>query len=347
MLLMTHLLYIGNYFNSRRSNVSPIHVLGTLLETEGYVVHYSSRKLHKILRLMDMLYSCFKYKRCVSLVLIDTYSTLNFYYALCCSQWCRILGLRYVCNLHGGNLPQRLKHNPRLCHLIFAHATYNVAPSLYLKNAFEYHGYPHVVYIPNTIEIKNYPFSRRVFDTPKLLWVRSFAKLYNPEMAVQVLKSLQDQGYDAELCMVGPDSDGTLRHVRQLAQSLGVTVTFKGKLTKAEWTDLSKAYNVFINTTNFDNTPVSVIEAMALGLPVVSTNVGGMPFLIKDQEQGLLVPANDANAMTDAIIQLFKAPEQREAMIANARQLTEQFDWQEVKGLWNAVIYQKKETSSP
>jgi glycosyltransferase involved in cell wall biosynthesis len=238
-------------------------------------------------------------------------------------------------------LPHRLKHNPYLCDLTFTHARYNVAPSLYLKNAFEFHGYTKVVHIPNTIEIDRYPLSPRPFDRPKLLWVRSFTKLYNPEMAVRVFHALLRKGHQAELCMVGPDSDGSLAEVRQLAQALKVPVIFTGKLSKTEWIERSKAYNVFINTTNFDNTPVSVIEAMALGLPIVSTNVGGMPFLVEHQKHGLLVPPNDVPAMAEAILQLFEFPEQRQLMIANARQLTEQFDWQKVKPLWNAVLNQK------
>jgi glycosyltransferase involved in cell wall biosynthesis len=99
---------------------------------------------------------------------------------------------------------------------------------------------------------------------------------------------------------------------------------------------------VFINTTNFDNTPVSVIEAMALGLPIVSTNVGGMPFLIEDRKQGLLVPPNDVTAMVNAILQLFDSPELRGLLIAHARQHVEHFDWHTVKSLWDAVIHQKK-----
>jgi len=338
---MISLLYIGNYLNSKRSNVSNIHVLGGLLEAEGHVVHYSSKQEHKVLRLLDMLYSCFTYRNRVGMVLIDTYSTQNFYYAFLCSQLCRLLKLPYSCNLNGGNLPYRLKRFPKLSQMVFAHSRYNVAPSLYLKNAFEFHGHPNVIHIPNTIEITKYPLSSRPFDQPKLLWVRSFAKLYNPELAVRVLHALIQKGYQAELCMVGPDSDGSLAEVKQLAQALKVKVTFTGKLSKTEWIGLSKAYNVFINTTNYDNMPVSVIEAMALGLPVVSTHVGGMPFLIKTKEQGILVPPNDVPAMADAILQLFEFPEQRQVMIANARQLTEQFDWQAVKPLWHAVLNQK------
>ena len=198
-----------------------------------------------------------------------------------------------------------------------------------------------MVYIPNTIELKKYPFDSRAFDQPKLLWVRSFAQIYNPELAVKVLKVLLDEGYTASLCMVGPDSDGTLAEVQHLAKALNVDVTITGKLSKAEWITLSQSYNVFLNTTNFDNTPVSVIEAMALGLPIVSTNVGGMPFLIADQVQGLLVPPENENAMAHAIIRLFEQPELRQILRTNARQKVEQFDWQQVKSLWAAILEQK------
>ncbi|MFC4721212.1 glycosyltransferase family 4 protein [Geojedonia litorea] len=335
---MKTLLYIGNYLQSKRNNVSSIHVLGPLFESEGYRVIFRSSKVNKGLRLGAMLWACVRYRKQVDLVLIDTYSTLNFYFALLSSQLCRLLGLPYICCLNGGNLPHRLKQNPYLSNLIFKHAKCSVAPSLYLKNAFEFHGYTNVEFIPNTVDLQHYPFEDRTFDVPKLLWVRSFSKIYNPQLAVRVLKSLQDQGYKANLCMVGPDSDGSLEAVQALASHLGVAVSITGKLTKAEWISLSKDYNVFINTTNYDNTPVSVIEAMALGLPVVSTHVGGMPFLIEHGVHGLLVPPEDVEAMCTAIVSLFKDSKQREHLIAAARQRVEQYDWQQVRLLWHEVI---------
>src|SRR5690606_944714 len=262
----------------------------------------------------------------------------NFYYALLVSQLCRILKLPYMPILRGGNLPHRLQHSPKLSKRIFQHAAQNIAPSLYLKEAFEAKGYTNVTYIPNSIQLTNYPLTSRRFDEPKLFWVRSFASLYHPQLAVRVLKALRDRGINAQLCMVGPDSDGSLAEVKDLAKSLSVPVSFTGKLTKAEWTTLSKDYNVFINTTNFDNTPVSVIEAMALGLPVVSTNVGGMPYLISHNVDGLLVPPKDVEAMVNAILQLFEDASKGEKLIINARNKVEGFDWEIVKGLWREVL---------
>ena len=83
-------------------------------------------------------------------------------------------------SLNGGNLPKRLKNNPFFCKLIFNNAYKNVSPSQYLKDAFEGFGYYNIHYIPNTIELEKYQFKIRQIDTVKLLWVRSFSKIYNP-----------------------------------------------------------------------------------------------------------------------------------------------------------------------
>ena len=315
-----------------------MQTLGALLEQEGYHITMASSKSNMLLRLLAMVWTTFKQRNTADVVLIDTYSTLNFYYAYVISQLCRFWKLNYIPILHGGNLPSRLTRNPLLSRAIFKFAYCNVAPSTYLKIAFEASGYTNVIHIPNVIDIRQYPFQTRAHEQPHLLWVRSFAKLYHPEMAVRVLKGLQDKGLKATLCMVGPDRDGTLSTVEQLATDLSVHVTFTGKLSKSEWIRLSKDYNVFINTTNFDNTPISVIEAMALGLPVVSTNVGGLPYLIDHGTDGLLVPANEVSAMVMAIERLFEDAPLRLAIINKARLKAEHFDWATVKQLWKDVL---------
>ena len=335
---MKNLVYVGNHLQNSQTNLSYSAVLGPLLEQGGYEVRYTSNKTNKVLRLWDMLWTTFISRKKTDLVLIDTYSTQNFYYAVLVSQLCRLLKLPYVPILHGGNLPNRLKSSPKLSKGLFKHAYSNVSPSLYLKESFEAFGYENVVYIPNTISLENYPQHNRTYNIPRPLWVRSFSEIYNPTLAVKVLHELRQRGYDATLCMVGPDGDGSLAEVKALAERLNVSIIFTGKLTKTEWIALSKDYNVFLNTTNFDNMPVSVIEAMALGLPVVSTNVGGMPYLIEDGVNGLLVPANDKMAMVDAICSLFEDVDRTETMVVRAREKVEGFDWGRVRGLWEALL---------
>ncbi|RBP27177.1 glycosyltransferase involved in cell wall biosynthesis [Oceanihabitans sediminis] len=331
---MKNVLYIGNNLRNQQSNTSSIQVLGALLEKEGFAMYYASSKQNKVLRLLDMARSCISLSDRVDVVFIDTYSTLNFYYAVVVSQLCRVLKLPYIPILHGGNLPSRLADSPFLSNLVFKHAYKTVSPSLYMVEAFKEAGYEGVKYIPNSIEIEKYAFKERDFSDVRMLWVRSFSEIYNPCLAVRVLKQLQDAGVSASLCMVGPDADGSLEAVQQLAKDLQVSVRFTGKLPKEEWISLSEDYNVFINTTNFDNMPVSVIEAMALGLPVVSTNVGGMPYLITDKKDGLLVAPEDAAAFVGAIQQLVAHPEASREMALAARKKVEAFDWEVVKEEW-------------
>jgi glycosyltransferase involved in cell wall biosynthesis len=254
------------------------------------------------------------------------------------SQLCRLFKLKYLPILHGGNLEKRLNKNPKLSGLVFNNAYKLIAPSKFLKSVFFNYGYNDVLHIPNTIKIDNYEFLNRKIDIIKLLWVRSFSSIYNPSLALEVLKSLIEKNYKAELVMVGPDVDGTYKRVKNLAEQFSLKVNFTGKLSKSKWIELSKDYNVFINTTNYDNTPVSLIEAMALGLPIVSTDVGGLPYLISNREDALLVPPNNVNTMVDAIIELVDNDMMREKLINNSRAKAETFDWNVVKSKWEALL---------
>jgi glycosyltransferase involved in cell wall biosynthesis len=157
-------------------------------------------------------------------------------------------------------------------------------------------------------------------------------------MAIDVIEKVISHYPKIELCMVGPENGFTVEDLKKYAKNKKINVIFTGKLSKAEWIELSKDFDIFINTTHFDNTPVSLIEALALGLPVVSTNVGGIPYLVKDRETAILVNDSDAQAMADAITELIKNPELAQKLAANGRKLAEQFDWHIVKNQWKEIL---------
>ena len=332
------LLYIGNQLSNKRGTVTTIDSLTFLLRAEGYDIVTASKIKNKALRLLDMLWQTFKSRNNVDVVLIDTYSTQNFQYAVAVATICRVFQISYVPILHGGNLPNRLKKSPKLSKKLFNGAKTNIAPSNYLLEAFKKEGYTNLTYIPNTIEIKNYTFKLRKNIQPKLLWVRSFAELYNPIVALEIVEALVTKNIDVELCMVGPEKDGSLERCKKIVEEKNLPITFTGLLKKETWIELSKDYDIFINTTNFDNTPISVMEAMALGLPVISTNVGGLPYLIEHYKTGVLVPPNNVNVFVEAIIQLLSNPEQTESISNNARAAVEQFDWKVVKKKWDEFL---------
>lgn len=315
-----------------------MNTLSNLFEEEGYRVIRSSRKQNKLMRILDMCSTVCKYSRTANYILIDTFSTLNFYYAVIVSQLARVLRLKYVPILHGGNLPNRLKNNPFLCSLLFKNSYRNIAPSMYLKSHFENSNYK-TEYIPNVIQIKDYPYKERKVLSPNILWVRAFDKIYNPQMAIETLNIIKNKFPEASLCMVGPEKDDSFEDCKNLVEkySLESSVTFTGVLKKEEWHHLSENYDIFINTTNIDNTPVSVIEAMALGLPIVSTNVGGIPFLIENGKDGVLVPCDDAEQMSTEITKL--VGRNATSMTTRAREKAEGFDWKRIVEKWNAILH--------
>ena len=332
---MKKILYIGNKLSEKGKTESTIDTLEADLKSLGFQVNSVSSYRSIILRFLDMLWAVFKHRKTVDYVLIDTYSTLSFYYAYFVSQLCRGFKLNYIPILHGGELPKRLVKSPKLSKAVFKHAFKNVAPSLYLKSNFEFNN---VVYIPNSIKIEDYKFQKKTYESIKLLWVRSFSEIYNPSLAIHILKALKNENIDAELCMIGPEKDGSLESTKSLAKSLNVEVEFTGLLSKNDWHKKAEGFNVFINTTTIDNTPVSVIEAMALGLPVVSTNVGGMPFLIENNKDGVLVESNKVEAFVSAIKVLISNVNKTQEMASQARQKVEGYAWNKVKQQWHNLL---------
>ncbi|MET2984702.1 glycosyltransferase family 4 protein [Aureibaculum conchae] len=334
-----NILYIGNNLTSKTKYNSSLTTLSNLLKSDGHKVYLSSNKSNKIFRLLDMCFSLIKLHKKVDFVLIDTFSTSNFYYALVTSQVARIYGIKYVPILRGGNLPYRLDNSKKMSKLIFNYSFTNIAPSNYLKHEFEKRGLK-AKFIPNILEIDSYNFKQREVIKPNLLYVRAFAELYNPTMAIYVFDKIKKDFPDAKLCMVGPDKDNSLIKSKLLAKELDLQndVEFTGVLVKEKWHKKSEDFDLFINTTNFDNTPVSVMEAMALGLPIVSTNAGGLPYLIEDGVDGMLVEKNDVNEMYKSILSLMKDSVKVKKMTMKARNKVEQFDWVYVKEKWNSVL---------
>lgn len=332
------LLYLGNMLSKSGSNVTSIETLGLFLTKESYSVIRSSSKKNQALRLVDMLAAILRHRNKVDVVLIDTYSTLGFWFAYSSARLCQILKIPYIPILRGGDLPERLKKNPDLCQALFKNAKINIAPSAYLMHYFKKAGYSNLTYIPNTIEISKYKFQERSHLSPKLLWVRAFVDIYNPILALKVLEELQKTHPDAELSMVGPFKDETIDECRAYAEENKLPVTFTGGMPKKDWLAYAENFDVFINTTNVDNTPVSVIEAMALGLPVVSTNVGGLPFMLEHQTDALLVKPDSKEEMTSAIQSLLDSSELSQNITAAARAKVEKFDWEVVKHQWFEVL---------
>ncbi|MFZ2338126.1 MAG: glycosyltransferase family 4 protein [Bacteroidales bacterium] len=336
---MISILYAGNKLSRLGYTPGVIETLGPLLEAEGYRVFYAGTKKNQVLRLAEMLFRTLTRGRKANYILIDTYSTSAFWYAYLIGRLANMPGKKYIPILHGGDLPSRIKKSKRACDRLFLKSYVNVAVSGYLEHEFEKAGYKTAV-IPNSIDITEYTFRLRDHTRPQLLWVRSFHRQYNPNMAADVLAELLKSYPDAELCMVGPDKDGSMKEFREYIRQKGIEdhVKITGRLSKEEWIRLSADYDFFINTTNVDNTPVSVIEAMALGMCVISTDPGGIPYLLNDGTDSFLVKSGDHKAMADKISQILSNHDLVASPSEAARHKAESFDWHQVRGKWTELL---------
>jgi len=141
--------------------------------------------------------------------------------------------------------------------------------------------------------------------------------------------------------MNGADKkDGSLEETRQAAETLGVAgrVTLPGPVDKRLVPETLAGADIFLNTSRVDNAPVSVVEAMACGLCIVSTNVGGIPHLAEHEEEALLVPPGDAEAMAGAVARLLREPALASRLSRAARAKAEQFDWSAALPAWEGLL---------
>ncbi|MDH4079250.1 MAG: glycosyltransferase family 4 protein [Nitrospira sp.] len=242
--------------------------------------------------------------------------------------------------LHGGNLPVYAQGRYKRVQHLLQSACAVTTPSAYLFQQMRSHRQD-LVLLPNSLELGKYPFKRRDHPALNLVWLRAFHNIYNPSLAVKVVALLADDFPAVKLVMIGPDKgDGSLESARDLALELGVAdrVIFSGSVPKETTAHWLNGGDIFLNTTRIDNTPVSVVEAMACGLCIVSTNVGGIPYLLKDEHDALLVPADDAVAMAKAVQRFLTEDGLAGRLSMNARRKVEQCDWSTILPKWEQLF---------
>ncbi len=331
-------LLIGNFFGLQGGG-QYCKDLAVQLALRGHRVLSVSHSRPRALRLFAMTFYPWWQRRRFDVAQVDVFSGPSFLWAEAATMALRTARKPFALTLHGGGLPAFAQRYPRRMRKLLCRAAEVTAPSSYLAEAFKPFR-PDVRVIPNAVELSQYPFRQRHVARPIFIWLRAFHRMYDPEMAVHVLGQLVGKYPQTQLTMVGADKDGSLARCRALAAQLKLEghVKFVPAVPRQEVPQLLSSADIFLNTTTVDNTPVSVIEAMACGLCVVSTDAGGMPHLVRDGQEALLVPVGDAAAMVEAIARLLRDPEVAARLSTNARAKAASFDWSAVLPQWEALF---------
>lgn len=335
-----HICFIGSMLGINAGYVTTQgQILAELFAAENqYRVSCVSSRINRITRLSEIITVLILKHRKIDAVLLEVYSGLSFLIAEIVGELCRFLKIPLVMVLHGGNLPDFIAANPRRASITLNKARVLVAPSDFIAEKLAEFGFQ-VRVIPNVVDLNRYNYRKREIIRPQLLWMRSFHEIYNPQMAVAVLSELKKSYPEARLVMAGVDK-GLQAQVKEIAEKLGLekAVRFAGFLDEEKKRDEFSHADIYLNTNRIDNMPVSIVEACASGLPVVATRVGGIPWLIADGENGLLVENENVGEMVKAIKKLLNEPNFTERISRNARNLAERSDWSAVRKAWGKLL---------
>ncbi len=317
---------------------NPGESLAQLLRDEGYRTRITSAYLNPLRRVPDVVRSLIGWRRQIDVVIVMVYSGRAFAMAELAGWLAKRLGKKLVLWLHGGNLPQLATSSPRWVRRVLERGDEIVAPTTFLGDLATRARCP-VRIIPNFVRIHQVDYHRRREVRPRLLWMRTFHEIYQPQMAIRVLASLRRSHAEATLVMAGQEK-GLFEPTRLLAASLGLAdaVRFPGFLDAAGKRRELARHDIFLNTNRIDNTPVSLVEAAAAGLPIVTTDVGGIAHFLRHGESALLVPEGDVEAMADAVDRLLRDPELAQRLSDNGRLLAESCDWRVIGERWKALL---------
>jgi len=304
-------------------------VLAGLLARDGWDVRTASHRVNRWLRLADVATSPWRWRGKVDVLVLLVFSGPAFRLVEAASAAASRLGMPMIFWLHGGNLAEFAGRHPERVRRVLARGRVSVAPSKFLARPFG------ARVIPNVVDLDQYPYRHRPQVAPRLLWMRTFHELYRPDLALRVLERLKVTG--ATLTMAGQDK-GLLAETRRRAAEMGLDVRFPGFLDAEGKRREFAGHDVFLNTNRVDNAPVSILEAAAFGLPVVSTDVGGIPSLLRDGEEALLVSEGDAEAMAAAVLRLLEEPGLAGRLSAAGREVAERSSWPRVRPLWEELL---------
>jgi L-malate glycosyltransferase len=249
----------------------------------------------------------------------------------------RVLGKPVLLNYHSGEAPDHLRRSRLARAVLRRHVDLNVVPSVFLRDVFATFGIPAEI-VANTVDVGEFAYRRRDLTRRPLMLLstRNFEAHYNVQCTLRAFAMVQARYPDTCLTLVGSGSQEAA--LRALATELSLrNVTFAGRVAPENVARYYADADIYLQTPSIDNMPLSVLEAFASGLPVVSTGVGGVPTLLTDGIHGLLAPDNDAQGIAQRVLILIEHPLRAQRLAATAHATCAQYEWDVVRDAWLAA----------
>jgi glycosyltransferase involved in cell wall biosynthesis len=246
----------------------------------------------------------------------------------------RLLNKPVVVNYRSGDAADHLAGS-RVARAALKSVSINVVPSSFLLGVFSTFGIRANV-IANLADLRRFQYRVRAPVRPRLLSTRNFDAAYNVACTLRAFGRVQARYPEAAITLVGDGPER--RSLRALCRDLCLrNVTFTGPVPQADIHRQYAAADLYVQTPAFDNMPGSVIEAFASGLPVVSTDVGGVPTILKHGVHGLLGPHDDDAAIAAHLVRLLEAPDYARQLAAAAFATCAAYEWPVIRDQWLEV----------
>jgi glycosyltransferase involved in cell wall biosynthesis len=292
----------------------------------------NAKGFRTIIRLFSFLYHLHKVLPHVEVVYFLT-GFFNFFFWVTYPALIliKIHGKRVILSARGGEAGRFFRRYGILVRPILKSVDTISVPSGFLQDVFKEVLNIEPIVIPNISDLQQFSFRERFPVQPKLLATRNLEEIYNVDCIIKAFKEVHDHFPQSLLGIVG---EGSQR--KALEKMIGVLeltdcVKFYGRVEHAEIQNVYDQYDIYINASNVDNFPGSILEAFASGLPVISTRVGGIPYMVQEGVTGLLVQMNDHIALAGKVVQLVREPDMALRLAQNARDECEKYSWEHVK----------------
>ena len=239
---------------------------------------------------------------------------------------------KVLLNYHSGEAEDHLRRWRRTAIPTIKLADALVVQSEYLVEVFAQFGLKaHAIY--NIIDTGKFRFRERVPLRPVFLSNRNLESHYGVDRVLRAFAIIQAKVPEASLKVVG---DGSQRgSLEALASDLGLqNITFTGQVDPNSIADVYDAADIYLNGSEIDNQPLSLLEAFACGLPIVTTDAGGIPFMVTDGKTGMVVPRGDYQQMADRALRLLNDSALTKTIVEQGRQECRKYAWESVRDQW-------------
>lgn len=247
----------------------------------------------------------------------------------------RLRKVPVVVNYHGGEADRFFATAPAWVRRTLSGADALVVPSGFLEAVFRRLGFQPVV-VPNIVDLARFrPREKpRHGGAPHVIVTRNLEAIYDIATAIRAFQQISQRFPEARMTVAGSGPEET--RLRGMVDALGLSgrVSFPGRIDNRDIHALYTSADVLLNPSTVDNMPISLLEAFASGVPVVSTDAGGIPYLVRDGENALLVPVGAYQAMADAALAILDDPQFAARLVANGLTTASAFSWNRVRRQW-------------